>query len=262
MKSFLQKWRNRSFFYVLCLSVPLPLLAEDILVAVASNFSSTAEEIAQEFEAQTGHKVLFSIGSTGQHYAQIINNAPFDVFLAADAERATLLENSGHAQEGSRFTYALGVLVLWSPNHEIEGEKILSEQAFQYLSMANPKHAPYGQAAVQTLQSINLYTALAKKIVLGENVAQSFQFVQSGAADIGFVSMAQILKYGEYEPSNYWLVDEDLYEPINQQAVLLSDKESAEEFMQFLGSSRARQIISQSGYGLEHQSIYSSIEQD
>lgn len=236
----------------LCCIYHSTLLAEEILVAVASNFSSTAEEVAERFEQQTGHEVVLAFGSTGHHYAQIVNGAPFDIFLAADAERPRLLEESGIAIEGSRFTYALGQLVLWG------GEQILSNQPnllrsgeYRHLALANPRFAPYGVAAMEVLEASNLIAATEDKIVLGENIAQAFQFVASGAAQLGFVSLAQVNSMPNSQRGFVWQIEPSLYNPIRQQAVLLSDNPAAMEFMSYLKSDSGAQLIGSAGYGLE-----------
>lgn len=228
------------------------VFAEDILVAVASNFSSTAEQVAERFELETGHEVRLAFGSTAHHYAQIVNGAPFDVFLAADDVRPELLEASGRAIAGSRFTYAYGRLVLWS--NEIgfaKQENITEIGSYKYLSIANPRVAPYGLAAMEALSNLDLLELVQDKIVRGENVTQAFQFVETGAAQLGFVSLAQIKNINDERAGSYWLVDTNLYSPIRQQAVLLSDKQAAKDFMQYLGSAEVGQMIQRAGYGLE-----------
>ena len=220
-------------------------------MAVASNFAPVAKEIAQRFENETGHKVTLATGSTGQHYAQIVNGAPFDVFLAADDERPALLEQAGLAIMDSRFTYALGQLVLWSTKEGFASEENLSSESYRYLSIANPRLAPYGVAAIEFLQNKGIKDIVEPKLVLGENVTQSFQFVQSGSAQLGFVSLAQVLSWRESNAGYFWPIDPSWYSPIRQQAILLSDNTESREFMHFLQTETARQIIRAAGYELE-----------
>ena len=235
-----------------------PAFGDEILVAVASNFSATAKKIALEFEEQTGHQVVLAFGSTGQHYSQIVNGAPFDMFLAADAERPRLLEAGGFGREGSSFTYALGQLVLWSPNsNSISPIDELSSGDYRYLALANPRLAPYGAAAMEALQAIELLLGrelpanATAKIVLAENVVQALQFVDSGAADLGFVSLAQINALPESERGSIFRLEANWYRPIRQQGLILSDDPVAEQFMNFLQSEPVRQKIQEAGYGLE-----------
>ncbi|MFO7786518.1 MAG: molybdate ABC transporter substrate-binding protein, partial [Halospina sp.] len=165
-----------------------------VRVAVASNVAGAAEAIADRFEAETGHSVTLSTGSTGKHYAQILHTAPFQVFLAADKRRPRRLEESGRAVEGTRTTYARGRLVLWSPGESLvdaEG-RVLATRDFSYLAMANPRLAPYGKAAKQVLEKRELWDALEGRRVMGENIAQTFQFVRTGSAPLGFVALSQL----------------------------------------------------------------------
>lgn len=237
---------------VLLLAIAPVVLADDVLIAVASNFSSTAEKITEQFERETGHEVRLAFGSTAHHYAQIVNGAPFDVFLAADDVRPELLEASGQAVAGSRFTYALGKLVLWSNEIGFAKQENLREVGnYEYLSIANPRVAPYGLAAIEVLRSLDILELVQDKIVRGENVTQAFQFVEAGAAQLGFVSLAQVRSFDGVQTENFWLVDSDLHSPIRQQAVLLSDTKAAKDFMQYLGSDEVGQMIHRAGYGRE-----------
>jgi len=224
--------------------------AEDIRVAVASNFSSAMTTLAQRFEADTGHKVTLIPGSTGKHYAQIKHGAPYDVFLAADTKRPEILEQEGLALPGSRFTYAIGKIILWSPIAGIvdsEG-KVLEQGAFRYLAIANPRLAPYGKAAQQVLQKRGLWGPLKGKIVRGENIGQTFQFVGSGNAEMGFVAYSQLKRPGQSIAGSFWEVPESLYDPIEQQAVLLKNNKAARKFLLFMKSDWARDMIHRFGY--------------
>lgn len=226
-------------------------LAAEIRVAVASNFTDTMKVIAARFELETGHKVITSSGSTGKHYAQIINGAPFDAFLAADSERPALLETQGYALPGSRFTYALGKLILWSPRPEyIDADgKLLANGEIERLAMANPRLAPYGSAAQQVLQARGLWEVYQGRLVRGENIGQTFQFVASGNVALGFVSLSQVQRPGQPIEGSWWLVPQALYSPIAQQAVLLRDSPAAREFMAFMRSRETLQTIHAFGYG-------------
>jgi molybdate transport system substrate-binding protein len=250
MYLFLRKL-SRPILFIASLLVAHSLSADEIVVAVASNFASTAKDIASDFEQSTGHKVVLAFGSTGQHYAQILSGAPFDIYLAADEERPSLLEHSGVAVQGSRFTYALGQLVLWSGAPEKASLGNLTEaDNYRHLAIANPKLAPYGLAAVQALQALGLFDILQAKLVRGENVAQAFQFVESGAAEFGILSLAQVQSLPMGKQGSIWVLPKDLYQPIRQQAVLLRSGTAALEFMEFLGGDNSRSIIASAGYPL------------
>ena len=237
---------------------PRVSLAEELRVAVASNFYSTIKVIAEQFELKTTnssgqqHKVILIPGSSGKHYAQIINGAPFDIFFSADTERARLLEQSERAESGTRFTYALGKLILWSSmdNYvDLKGD-VLKSKDFRYLAIANPKLAPYGKAAEEVLKSLNIWTDLGGRIVRGENIAQTFQFVSSGNAKLGFVAHSQIKSSDLSISGSFWEVPQSIYRPIEQQAVLLRDSSLAREFLSFVKSDESLSIIYESGYGL------------
>ena len=227
------------------------LKAEQLHIAVASNFTHAIKALAKSFEEKTGHQVVLSFGSTGKLYAQIIHGAPYDAFLAADSERPSLLEKNGQALPGSRFTYATGKLVLWSPQQQLvdqQGE-ILKRQDFRHLAMANPDLAPYGEAARQVLQHRNLWSTLQARLVRGENIAQAFQFVKSGNAALGFVALSQLQYPGHQATGSWWKIPESLYSPIAQQAVLLKDKSAARDFLQYVKNNDNRALIRSYGYG-------------
>ena len=224
--------------------------ADEILIAVASNFAGAARQLASRFESRTGHEVKLSFGSTGRQYAQINNGAPFHAWFAADSRRPALLEAGGLVQPGSRFTYALGRLVLWSPYPGLVDEDgdVLRKGSFQHLALANPRLAPYGLAARQLLRNLGLWDALRGRMVRGENVGQAFQFVSSGNAELGLVAAAQVL--GGHRGGSLWMPPVHLYEPIEQQAVLLRDHFVARDFLHFVASDEGRAIIRANGYGL------------
>lgn len=223
--------------------------AQTVRVAVASNALGAIERLAQEFEPDSGIDVLISSGSTAKLYAQIVNGAPYDVFLGANEREPQRLEQAGLVQAGSRFTYAVGRLVLWSAQagrlHE-NGAQVLTGGDFHYLALANPRTAPYGVAAMQVLQALGLEQALRAKIVRGENVGQAFQFVASANAELGFVAASQLVALPADRRGSQWVVPADLYTPVTQQAVVLKaarDLAAAQAFMHFLRSARAQHIL-------------------
>jgi len=230
-----------------------PAFAGDVQVAVAANFAGPMQKIAAEFAHDTGHKALVSIGATGAFYAQIRNGAPFQVFLSADDETPAKLENEGRTVKGSRFTYAIGKLVLWSakPGYVDANGEVLKQGHFAHLAIANPKTAPYGTAAVETLKKLGLYAGLESRLVQGENIAQTQQFVASGNAELGFVALSQVWKDGHVTSGSAWPVPATLYAPIRQDAVLLAngrDDAAARALLDYLKSDKARAIIRSYGY--------------
>jgi molybdate transport system substrate-binding protein len=221
-----------------------------VRVAVAANFSSTAQDLARRFETVKRTHVELSVGSTGQLYAQIQNGAPFDVFLAADTLRPVLLESEGLAEKGSRFTYAVGRLVMLAPQWDTVGSAgvELKNRTFQHLAIANPMTAPYGTAARQVLERLGLWDALQDRIVLGESVSQTHQFVTSGAAEVGFVALSAAQ---QSRVTAYWIVPQDLYDPIRQDAVLLTHRSSddgARAFLEFLRGDLGKNVMKSFGY--------------
>lgn len=223
---------------------------EPLTVAVASNFAAPMRKLAHRFEVATGHSVAVIPGSTGKHYAQIVNGAPFDVFFAADEERPRALETRGWAVSGTRFTYALGRLVLWSPSLELvdSGGRVLQTVAFRRLALANPRLAPYGRAAQQTLAGRGLLEALSERLVFGENVAQAFHLVATGNADLGFVALAQLEEPGRHLDGSRWSVPAALHDPIAQQAVLLRDSPAGRRFLEHVRSPASGDLIRAYGY--------------
>ena len=230
--------------------------ADAVSVAVAANFSGPMKRIGAEFEKTSGHKVALSFGSTGKFYAQVKAGAPFEVLLAADDETPGKMEQEGLAVKGSRFTYAIGKLVLWSAKEAIvDGNgDILKRGSFEHLAIANPKLAPYGAAGVQTLQALGVYDAIAPKLVQGENIAQTYQFIATGNALLGFVALSQVIGGdGKAKSGSAWIVPEKYYTPIRQDAVLLAkgkDNTAAVELLKFLKTPDAARIIQSYGYGL------------
>jgi len=238
------------FLAFLLLTFPLPSMADQILVATASNFRDTMEALVHRFEQKSGHSVVPIYGSTGKHYAQIINGAPYDAFFAADRSRPERLERDGAAVRGSRFTYAVGRLVLWSPRAgyvDPKGE-ILRTGSYRHMAIANPDLAPYGVAAMEVLQHLGLWQEIQPRLVLGENIGQAFLFVRSGNAELGLVAWSQLLSTASDREGSSWRVPETFYRPIEQQAVLISDKEAARAFMSFIHGAEADRIIQAHGY--------------
>ena len=229
---------------------PWPVRADEMRIAVASNFKAAITAIARRFESETPHRVSLISGSTGKHYAQIHNGAPFDAFFAADIRRPELLEREGLALPGSRFTYALGKLVLWSPREGYVDPhgRILEDGGFRHLAIANPGFAPYGKAAGEVLLARGLWDALGGRLVRGENIGQAFQFVHSGNAELGFVAWSQLKRPGQPLEGSYWEVPKALHSPIEQQAVLLKDSEAARAFLSFVRSGEGLGIIREYGY--------------
>lgn len=225
--------------------------ADVIKVAVAANFAEVMKQLAGRFEAESGHQVKLSTGSTGKLYAQIENGAPFDLFFAADEKRPQLLEQSGQALPGSRMTYALGQLVLWSPDsgliHPDLG--VLRQPVFSLLAIANPKTAPYGRAAQETLEKLGLWTTLQPRLVRGENIGQTFQFVSTGNAALGFVAKSQVYHDGTYRKGSHWEVPADQHSPIVQQVVQLKSSAAARAFLDYVVGPEARELIQSYGYG-------------
>lgn len=230
-------------------------LADEVQVAVAANFTAPIQAIAKDFEKDTGHKLVASFGATGQFYAQIKNGAPFEVFLAADDSTPAKLEQEKAVVPGSRFTYAIGKLALWSPKDgyvDAKGE-VLKKGGFQHLSIANPKTAPYGLAATQVLDKLGLKDKLTGRIVEGQNIGQAYQFVSSGNAELGFVALSQIYKDGKVTAGSAWIVPADLYEPIRQDAVILEkgkDNAAAKALVDYLKGPKAAAVIKAYGYEL------------
>lgn len=235
--------------------VSFSAFAGEVSLAVASNFAAPMERIVALFKQESGHTLKVSLGSSGKFYSQIAGGAPFDVFLAADEAIPQRLEQEGLAIGGTRFVYAQGRLVLWSaqPGFVDSQGAVLRKGGYNKLSIAEPKLAPYGMAAQETLEKMGLWNAVQSKLVQGENITQSYQFAATGNAELGFIALSQITKYGKVTGGSWWLVPHDLYNPIRQGAVLLScakDKATAQAFLAFLKSEKAMAIIRSFGYEL------------
>lgn len=226
-----------------------------VQVAVAANFTAPMRQIAEAFEKATGHKAVLAFGATGAFYAQIRNGAPFDVFLAADDTTPPKVEAEGLGVKGSRFTYATGRLVLWSakPGFVDDKGEVLKGNAIEKLSIADPKLAPYGLAAEQTLAKLGLLDTLRPRIVQGSNIAQAHQFIASGNASAGFVALSQVYANGAITSGSGWVVPQNLHEAIQQEAILLTkgaDNAAAKALLQYLRGETARRIILSYGYAL------------
>ncbi len=227
--------------------------AAEVLVAVAANFAAPMQKIAPLFEQDTGHKAILSFGATGSFYAQIKNGGPFQVLLSADDETPLKLEKEGLGIVGSRFTYATGKLVLWSkqPGKVDDAGQILKAGNFQRLAMANPKLSPYGMAAQETLAKLDLLQTVQPKIVQGDNIAQTYQFVFTENAQLGFVALSQVFADGKIAQGSAWVVPSHFHSPLQQDALLLNpgkNKPAAEALMNYLKSDKAKNIIKAFGY--------------
>jgi molybdate transport system substrate-binding protein len=227
--------------------------AAEVKVAVAANFAKTLEDITTQFEKDTGHKVLATPGATGKFYAQIVNGAPFEVFISADDETPRKLAKEAKAIAETQFTYAIGTLALWSPDANLvdQGGGVLKTDKFKFLAIANAKVAPYGQAAVQTMLKLGLLTKLEPRVVQGENIAQTYQFVTSGNAQLGFVALSQITENGKVKSGSAWIVPQEFHDQIKQDTILLNngkDSIAAKALLDYLKSDKAKKIIASYGY--------------
>ncbi|MBP3982007.1 MULTISPECIES: molybdate ABC transporter substrate-binding protein [unclassified Acidovorax] len=231
------------------------LQAAELSVAVAANFTAPMQKIAKAFEKETGHTLVLSFGSTGKFYAQIKNGAPFEVLFAADDETPARLEREGQGVAGTRFTYAIGKLVLWSKQPDLVDDKgeVLRAGSFDRIALADPKLAPYGAAALQTLNQLGLAQALGSKFVQGENIGQTYQFVATQNAPLGFVALSQVLVDGRMTEGSAWMVPQTLHDPIRQDALILAkgkNNPAAPELVRYLKGESAKNIIRAYGYGL------------
>ena len=229
--------------------------AADVKVAVAANFTAPMQKIAAAFEQDTGHRAVLAFGSTGKFYAQIGHGAPFEVLLAADDETPARLETEGRAVAGTRYTYAIGRLALWSrqPGFVDERGEVLRSGTFRRLALADAKLAPYGAAAVEVLNGLGLLAMLAPTFVQGENIAQTYQFAATGNAELGFVALSQVWTDGKLKAGSAWVVPARLHTPLRQDAILLKpgqDQAAAAALMSYLRGEKARTIIRSFGYDL------------
>jgi molybdate transport system substrate-binding protein len=230
--------------------------ADEVQVAVAANFTAPMTKIAADFEKDTGHKAVLAFGATGKFYAQIKNGAPFQILLAADDETPAKLDKEGMTVMGSRFTYAIGTLVLWSAKPDFVDAKgaVLEKGNFEHLAIANPKLAPYGASAMETMTRMGVADKLAPKIVQGENIAQTYQFAATGNAEMAFVALSQVMKDGKIGSGSAWIVPAKMHAPIRQDAVILAtgkDSAAAAALMKYLKSPKALAVIKSYGYEVE-----------
>jgi molybdate transport system substrate-binding protein len=243
-------------WFVIALALAAPLAdAGEVIVAVAANFSAPMQQIAAVFEADTGHKARLAFGATGAFYSQIRNGAPFELLLGADDETPTRLEKEGFAVAGTRFTYATGRLVLWSAQPGVVDDHgdILRSGNIERIAIANPKLAPYGHAALETMTKLGVYARWREHLVQGENVAQAYQFVATGNARLGFVALSQVMAGGKVAKGSAWIVPANLHTPLRQDAVILNrgkDNAAARAFADYLQGEKARGIIRAFGYEL------------
>jgi molybdate transport system substrate-binding protein len=227
--------------------------AGEVQVAVAANFAGPMEKLAGQFQKDTGHKAILASGATGKFYAQIRNGAPFEVLLSADDETPARLEAEGHAVAKSRFTYAVGRLVLWSAkaNYVDAAGAVLKTGDFTHLAIANPKTAPYGAAATAVIHKLGLTARLQPRLVQGENIAQAFQFASTGNAELGFVAQAQVWRDGKFTAGSGWIVPASMHAPIRQDAALLTrgaKNPAAQALLDYLRSDKAKALIRAYGY--------------
>jgi molybdate transport system substrate-binding protein len=228
--------------------------AEEINVAAASDLSFPMKEIVSQFEHETGHKVRLTLGSSGNFYAQIVNGAPFDVFLSADVEYPKQLEMAGRAVPGSTFVYGIGGIALWVPKNstlklDALGMKALLESSVKKIAIANPEHAPYGRAAVAAMQKTGIYDQIKSKLVLGENISQAAQFVQSGAADVGIIALSIAMSEPMRASGVYWQIPRDSYPRLDQGATLLKHGgTAAKAFQEWLRGTEAKKVFAKYGF--------------
>jgi molybdate transport system substrate-binding protein len=244
---------SRSLAALLVLGATLAVHAAEVQVAVAANFAGPMKALAADFEKATGHKAVLASGATGKFYAQIQSGAPFEVLLAADDETPARLDKEGATVPGNRFTYATGKLVLWSAKPDLVDAKgeVLKSGQFAHIALAAPKLAPYGAAAVEAMTRLGVFARLEPKFVQGESIGQTFGFVSSGNAELGFVALSQVWENGKLKSGSAWIVPAELHSPIRQDAVLLNrgkDNAAAVALMAFLKSDAAKAVIRSFGY--------------
>ncbi len=230
--------------------------ADTVQVAVAANMAAPMQAIAQQFQRDSGHQAVLVLGATGKLSAQVRHGAPFEVLVAADAHSAAALEAEGLAVPGTRRRYGTGQLVLWSMDAQrVDAQgQVLRQGGFRHLALANPQTAPYGAAAVEVMQRLGLRQALQARWVQGESVAQTYQFVASGNAELGFVALSQVWEGGKLRAGSAWIVPATLHAPLHQEAVLLrpgQGKPAAQALLAYLGSEGARSVLRAYGYRLE-----------
>ena len=265
--------RKITFIFALSsLCFSMPLASEEIHVAVASNFIAPMKAIVEKFEQQSNHSVKLSYGSSGKFYAQILHGAPYHAFFSADKDKPLALENQNLTVLNSRFTYAYGALALWSNDSSIlkktSGDFLLRNNMFNKLALANPKLAPYGLAAIDSLKHLGLLDSTKSRWVLGENITQTYQFISTGNADVGFIALSQLVtknRSGHHsKQGSFWLVPEDFYSPIQQDAVLLKkgkNSEAAKALIRFIKNESTQKIIASYGYKVPTKTSYNAQQQ-
>jgi molybdate transport system substrate-binding protein len=250
---FVVRFLSKLVFLIPTVVIVNHVRADEVLVATAANFTATLNKLAPGFEQATGHKIVASFGATGQFYAQIKNGAPFEVLLSADDETPAKLEKEGAVVAGSRFTYARGKLVLFSSKAGVVDTKgeVLKQAKFNHLAIANPRLAPYGAAALQTMTALGVRAHVQSKIVEAQNITQAYQFITSGNAELGFIALSQVFKDGKIIDGSSWIVPDNLYQPILQDAALLEKgrgKPAAIALLAYLKTEPARAVIRSFGY--------------
>jgi molybdate transport system substrate-binding protein len=246
-----------AFTCMLLLTAASPARAGEALAAVAANFAEVMDELVPMFEQRSGHRLAATTGSTGKLYAQVAAGAPFQVLLSADAKTPERLESEGLAVAGTRFTYAIGRLALWSSDADrvgADGRSALAASDLRHIAIANPDLAPYGWAAREALQNLGLWGALQSKVVVGENIGQTHSLVATGNAQLGLIALSAVLSPRAASRGSHWVVPQDLFTPIRQDAILLrpgADNAAARAFLDFLKSPEARQVIERYGYAVE-----------
>lgn len=257
-KQLMPFFKTHTLYFLLVMSLSISVQAEQITAAIAANFASTIKQLKPLFERESGHRLITSFASSGTLFAQIHNGAPFDVFLSADEQRPQQLIRDGLAVVDSSFIYASGQLMLWSsqaglidPQGNILRDGRWHKKGIRHIALANPKIAPYGRAAMETLEVLQLVEPTKAYRVTGQNIAQTFQFVASGNAQLGFIAQAQVLALEKSERGSYWKVPKEMHSPIQQMAVMLNrgrENSAAETFLKFLQSPQAQSIIHARGY--------------
>lgn len=239
---------TQGVFALLTITGSAWVIAGQVNIAVTSNFDFTAEELKREFETQTEHTVILNPGPSNQHFNRIVEGASFDIFLSDDVNRAEVLERTTNIPAGSRFTYAMGRLVLWSVNSRSLGPRVLQEKDFMLLAATDPRLSPYGRAAEEFLQALDLWEDLQEQLVIGKNIGETYHFAISGDVDMALIPFSQII-YGDFmQAGSYWPIPENFYAPIVQQGVLLTANPAAIEFLQFMLGPSGKQIISSNGF--------------
>lgn len=223
----------------------------EIKIAVSANFAQTAKQLIEKFQETSKANIILVKGSTGKHYAQIIHGAPYDIFFSADSATPLKLEQKQKIISKSRFTYAIGKIILWSPENRLNFSlEEIHKLKYRKFAIANPKLAPYGEAAKQSLKYVSLWLKMQGNLVFGENINQTFQFIQTGNAEMGIIAYSQFLMLPKKKQGSYWMIPQIYFKPINQQAVLLKKNIISEHFLRFLKSATAKKIIQNAGYGV------------